>query len=114
MSHANFGQRRSLNNVAKLFRNTITNGKSQTLLSDFFFSENGRLYTGYSQVIHYLHNPIIHLYYPPKHLHKHYLQFLLGHENVPREVENNAYADFFFFFLGGGGGKRVVLWDLCK
>ena len=45
--------------------------------------------------IHYLHNPIIHLYYPPKRLHNHCLQFLLGHENVPREVENNAYADFW-------------------
>ena len=56
--------------------------------------------------IHYLHNPIIHLYYSPRPLHNHCLQFLLGHENVPREVENNAYADslFFFFFLGGGGG----------
>ena len=53
--------------------------------------------------IHYLHNPIIHLHYPPKLLHNHCLQFLLGHENVPREVENNAYADFFFF--GGGGGR---------
>ena len=29
-------QRRSLNNVAKLFRNTIINGKSQTLFCDFF------------------------------------------------------------------------------
>ena len=57
--------------------------------------------------IHYLHNPMIHLYYPPRLLHNHCLQFLLGHENVPREVENNAYADFFFFFfLGGGGGGR--------
>ena len=26
---------------------------------------------------------------------------LLGHEDVPRELENNAYA---FFLLGGGGG----------
>ena len=44
--------------------------------------------------IHYLHNPIIHLYYPRKRLHNHCLQFLLGQENVPRKVENNAYADF--------------------
>ena len=48
-----------------------------------------------AECIHYLHNPIIHLYYPPKLLHNHCLQFLLGHENVPREVENNAYADFW-------------------
>ena len=53
---------------------------------------------------HYLHNPIIH---PTRRLHNHCVQFLLGHENVPREVENNAYADFL-------GGKRGVLWDLCK
>ena len=32
---------------------------------------------------------------------------MVGHKNVPREVENNAYADFL-------GGKRGVLWDLCK
>ena len=32
---------------------------------------------------------------PPKLLHNHCLQFLLGHENVPREFENNAYADFW-------------------
>ena len=66
-------------------------------------------------IIHYLDNPIIHLYHPPppkkkkqkknktktktktkkKPLHNYCLQFLLGHENVPREVENNAYADFW-------------------
>ena len=44
--------------------------------------------------IHYLHNPKIHLYYPPKLLPNHCLQFLLGHENVPREVENNAMQIF--------------------
>ena len=31
-------------------------------------------------LIHYLHNPIIHLYYPSKRLHNHCLQFLLRHE----------------------------------
>ena len=46
--------------------------------------------------IHYLQNPIMHLYYPSRLLHNHCLQFLLGHENVPREVENNAYADFWW------------------
>ena len=29
-----------------------------------------------------LRNPIMHLYYPPRLLHNHCLQFLLGHENV--------------------------------
>ena len=32
---------------AELFRNTITNGKSQTPLLSDFISESGRLYTGY-------------------------------------------------------------------
>ena len=53
----------------------------------------------------YLHNPIIHLYYPPKLLHNHCLQFLLGDENVPREVENNAYADFW--------GVKEVYYGIC-
>ena len=46
------------------------------------------------------------------------LQFFLGHKghkDVPREIENNAYAIYIFFFGGGGGkGKRGVFWDLCK
>ena len=45
--------------------------------------------------IHYLHNPIIHLFYPPKILHDHCLQVLLGHEDVLREIKNNAYANFW-------------------
>ena len=45
--------------------------------------------------IHYLHNPIIHLFYPPKILHNHCLQVLLGHEDVLREIKNNAYANFW-------------------
>ena len=32
---------------------------------------------------------------PPKTFAYHWLQFLLGHENVPREVETNAYANFW-------------------
>ena len=35
----------------------------------------------------------------PKILHEHGLQFLLGHEDVPREIEKNSYAKF-----GGRGG----------
>ena len=61
-----------------------------------------------SKLIHYLHNPIIHLFYPQKILHNHCLQVLLGHEDVLREIKNNAYANFFFF--GGGGGlKRCIM-----
>ena len=49
-------------------------------------------------------------------LHDHCFRFLLGHEDVPREIENNAYA---VLFGGGGGGrgrggKQGVLWDLRK
>ena len=55
--------------------------------------------------IRYLHNPIIHLYYPRKNLHNHCLQFLLGHENVLREVESNAYA-----YLRG---VNVVYYGIC-
>ena len=40
---------------------------------------------------------------PPKILHNHCLQVLLGHEDVLREIKNKAYANFFFFFWGGGG-----------
>ena len=58
-----------------------------------------------SSSIHYLHNPIIHLYCLPKLLHNHCLQFLLGHENVPREVENNAYADLW--------GVKEVYYGIC-
>ena len=46
-------------------------------------------------------------------LHNHCLQFLLGHKNVTREVENNAYADLFFsFFFGGGGGVKEVCYEI--
>ena len=56
------------------------------------------------EAIHYLHNPIIHLYYPQRLLHNHCLQFLLGHENVPREVENKG---------GGGGVVKEVYYGIC-
>ena len=36
--------------------------------------------------IHYLHNIIMHLFNPPKILHTHCLQFLLGHEHVLRVI----------------------------
>ena len=56
-------------------------------------------------VIHYLHNPIIHLFYPPKILHHHCLQVLLGHEDVLREIKNNAYANFW--------GVKEVYYGVC-
>ena len=70
-------------------------------------------FTPKSDGIHYLHNPIIHLYFLPRLLHNHCLQILLGHENVPREVENNAYAEFFFFGGGVGGGVKEVYYGIC-
>ena len=39
----------------------------------------------------------------PQNLHKHCLQFLLGVKMVPRETENNAYANFW-------GDKQRALW----
>ena len=56
-------------------------------------------------VIHYLHNPIINLFYAPKILHNHCLQVLLGHEDVLREIKNNAYANF--------GGVKEVYYGIC-
>ena len=40
---------------------------------------------------------------PPKILHNHCLQVLLGHEDVLREIKNNAYVNF------GGGLKRFIM-----
>ena len=39
---------------------------------------------------------------PPKILHNHCLQVLLGHEDVLREIKNNAYANFW-------GLKRCIM-----
>ena len=55
--------------------------------------------------IHYLHNPIIHLFYPQKILHNHCLQILQGHEDVLRETKNNAYANFL--------GVKEVYYGIC-
>ena len=43
------------------------------------------------------------LFFHPKILHKHCLQFLLGGKMGPRETENNAYAKFW-------GDKQRALW----
>ena len=67
---------------------------------------SGCLVTAYA--IHYLHNPIIHLFYPPpqkKNLHNYCLQVLLGHEDVLREIKNNAYANFW--------GVKEVYYGIC-
>ena len=39
----------------------------------------------------------------PKSLHKHCFQFLLGVKTVPRETENDAYANFWDY-------KQRALW----
>ena len=44
------------------------------------------------------------LVYPPKILHKHCFQFLLGISFVLREIEDNSYANF--------GGKQGALWSV--
>ena len=49
---------------------------------------------------------------PPKILHNHFFQFLLGITVIPREIENNGHAEFFF--LWGGGGVSKVHYGLCE
>ena len=36
----------------------------------------------------------------------------MGHEGVPRVIENDAYA--IFFFLGGGGGVKEVYYGFVQ
>ena len=40
-------------------------------------------------------NPIIHLFYPQKNLHRHCVRLLLGHVPVPGEIANNEYPKFW-------------------
>ena len=56
------------------------------------------------QILHFLksHNTSR---LPLKIFHNNCFRFLLGHKDVPREIEDNAYANFFFFW-GGGGVKE--------
>ena len=52
-----------------------------------------------------MHNPVIHLFNPPKILHNHCLQVLLGYEDVLREIKNKAYANFW--------GVKEVYYGIC-
>ena len=70
------------------------------------FWEKTRWSSGFSTC---MHNPIIHLFYPAPPPKKSCIIISLGHEDVPREIENNAYA---IFFLGGGGGEEVY-YGIC-
>ena len=56
--------------------------------------------------IHYLHNPIIHLYYPTKRLHDIVCNFSWDMK-MSQEKSKTMPMQIF-------GGKRGVLWDLCK
>ena len=47
----------------------------------------------------------MHLVYPPQILRNYYFQFLQDITVVPREIENNGYADF-------SGGKQGALWSV--
>ena len=58
----------------------------------------------YLFIRHIFHNAP---YLPPKGLHSLCFSFLLGITAVPRETENNAYANFFFW--GGGVGIRCIM-----
>ena len=50
--------------------------------------------------------PTTHLI-PPKILYNLCFSFLLGITTVPRETENNTYANFFWRWGGWGGGNKV-------
>ena len=53
----------------------------------------------------YLHNTIIHRFYPPNNLHRHCFRFPLGHLHVPGEIANNDYANFW--------GVKEVYYGIC-
>ena len=46
-------------------------------------------------IILYLHKSHNTPLLPPKILHNNFLQFILRHEDVPREISNNAYANLW-------------------
>ena len=48
-------------------------------------------------------NLIIHLFHPPKNLHRHCFRLLAGHFNVQGEIANNGYAKVL-------RGDRDILW----
>ena len=89
----------------------LAGGSKREQVSDRLFTDSSCGFGGFSRFvvsfvlsfdvqngIHYLHNPIIHLFYPPhppKKLHNHCLQVLLGHEDALRDIKNNAYANFW-------------------
>ena len=90
-------------NKLKKKKNTVVNSLSPTL-----FHDNFNVYQFF--YFRKSHNTSC---LPLKILHSNCIRFLLGHEDDPREIENNGYAKlfifyfillFFFFFLGGGGG----------
>lgn len=48
----------------------------------------------------------MHVVQPPKILHDHCFQFLLGIKAVQTEIEDNGYANLI---RGGGGGTRCIM-----
>ena len=61
------------------------------------------MYVCMGELIRYFHIDHIAPYLPPKILHNHCFQFLLGITVVPREIKND---------LGGGGIKQGALWSM--
>ena len=57
-------------------------------------------------LIHYFHIGHNAPCLPPKIWHNHCFRFLLGITVVPREIQDNGYANFFF---GGGGYTRYIM-----
>ena len=70
----------------------------QTLTSDLRSELNGVSLT----YIHYLHNPIIHLFYHPK----------IFHFKTSQE-KSKTMPMLFFFWWGGGGGLKEVYYGVC-
>ena len=68
-----------------------------------FFWRNNRFFNTISTFAH----PIIHLVYSLRFCIIIVCTFPWEDKDVPREIENNAYASFF-------GGKQSVSWDLRK
>ena len=128
----------SINPTALLFgelHNLKTHAGPNTCRTKIFIWKNRQRLRGvHAQVSYYCmgglwHSPMVirHFHishnapYPPpptpppkKKLHNLCFSFLLGITTVPRETENNTYADFFFGGgAGGGGGANKMHYGKC-
>ena len=94
--------------VLGYFENAVINFSIQKQNDVFNTSHIGIPFAKYPKKISnvlYLHNPIIHLFDPPKNLYRHCFRFFLGHLHVPGEIVNNVYAKFW--------GVKEVYYGIC-